>query len=398
LTGITCIDWQLMTAMDLFRPPELDAAELEVVQQLDLLRNELRYATERSVRWSGSLSRAMRARAVLGSNSIEGYELPADEGLSALHGEEPTGTTNETWLAVNGYQHAMTYVLQLADDPHFEWSKNLIRSMHYMMLSYDLRKNPGRWRPGPMYVRNEQKQEIVYEAPPSDMVVGLMDRFIDSLKAEGENRLIRAAMAHLNLVMIHPFSDGNGRMARCLQTLCLARSGVIEQQFCSIEEWLGRHTAEYYEVLSQVGRGSWHPENDARPWIRFNLTAHFQQAELLRVRAERTSAIWEQLEEIITVKGLPDRCIYALFDAAVGFRVRNATYRAGAEVSEQVASRDLKAMVDAGLLEAIGEARGRSYKWAPQLYELWKKTREEFPYVANDPFVQGPGIIQKTLF
>ncbi len=384
--------------MTLFAPPLLDETELEVIERIDALRATLRYTTERSLRWSGSLSRAMRARAVLGSNSIEGYEMPVDEGLAALEGEEPQGTPSDTWSAISGYQHAMTYVLQLADDPHFEFSQGFIRSMHYMMLSYDLRKHPGRWRPGPMYVRNEQKQEIVYEAPPANAVPALMAELIASLNDDRFPRLVHAAMAHLNLVMIHPFSDGNGRMARCLQTLILARSGVIEQQFCSIEEWLGRHTAEYYDVLLNVGRGSWRPESDTLPWLRFNLKAHFQQAELLRVRAERTSMIWGELEEIVRSVGLPERAIYALFDTTVGFRVRNGTYRKVAEVSEQIASRDLKAMVDAGLLQPAGEARGRSYSRSKTLVQLWQRTREKFPFVAVDPFVGGPGVEQKTLF
>ena len=340
----------------------------------------------------------MRARAVLGSNSIEGYDVPEEEGLAALQGEEPAGTSEETWLAIQGYRHAMTYVLQLSDDPHFQFNQGFIRSMHYMMLSYNLRKHPGRWRPGPMYVRNEQKQEIVYEAPPASEVPDLMGELIQSLESDDIPRLVHAAMAHLNLVMIHPFSDGNGRMARCLQTLILARSGVIEKQFCSIEEWLGRHTAEYYEVLSRVGQGSWHPENDTRPWIRFNLKAHFQQAELLRVRADRTASIWGDLEDLVKDKGLPERAIYALFDATVGFRVRNSTYRPVAEVSEQVASRDLKAMVDADLLVALGEARGRSYTSGVTLQARWKHTRQQFPYVAVDPFGQGPGVVQQALF
>lgn len=324
--------------------------------------------------------------------------MPEEDGLAALEGEEPTGTPNETWLAITGYRHAMTYVLQLADDEDFEFSQGLIRSMHFMMLSYDLRKNPGRWRPGAMYVRNEQLKEIVYEAPPATAVPELMRALVESLKDSNAPRLVRAAMAHLNLVMVHPFSDGNGRMARCLQTLILARSGVIEQQFSSIEEWLGRHTAEYYDVLAETGQGSWHPENDTRSWIRFNLKAHYQQAELLRVRAERTASIWDRLEIIIREHGLPERSIYALFDATVGFRVRNATYRPVADIAEQIASRDLKAMVDKGLLIANGEARGRSYVRSQALAHLWAETREAFPYVAVDPFDTAGPEVQTTFF
>ncbi len=66
-------------------------------------------------------------------------------------------------------------------------------------------------------------------------------------------------MAHLNLVMIHPFRDANGRMSRCLQTPVLAREQILAPQFSSIEEYLGRNTQSYYKVLGEVGAESWHP-------------------------------------------------------------------------------------------------------------------------------------------
>jgi len=75
----------------------------------------------------------------------------------------------------------------------------------------------------------------------------------------------RAAMAHLNLVMIHPFRDGNGRMGRGLQTLVLARSAIPEPTFSTIQEHLGHNTQRYYDVLAEVGQGSSHPTHSARP-------------------------------------------------------------------------------------------------------------------------------------
>ncbi|NIA03686.1 MAG: hypothetical protein GWP12_04075 [Nitrospirae bacterium] len=63
--------------------------------------------------------------------------------------------------------------------------------------------------------------------------------------------MVRAGMAHLNLVMVHPFKDGNGRMARALQTLVLARERILAPQFSSIEEYLGRNTPAYYGVLAE---------------------------------------------------------------------------------------------------------------------------------------------------
>jgi Fic family protein len=191
-------------------------------------------------------------------------------------------------------------------------------------------------------------------------------------------------MAHLNLVMIHPFADGNGRMARCLQTLVLARTGTLAAPFSSIEEYLGRNIRAYYDVLAHVGQGSWHPERDARPWIEFCLTAHYRQAATLLQRTREIRALWVVLEVECRERGLPERMLYALSDAAQGLRVRNATYRPIAEISEGLASRDLKALVEQGFLIPKGERRGRFYVASERLAKLRAETREsrrvEDPY------------------
>jgi Fic family protein len=197
---------------------------------------------------------------------------------------------------------------------------------------------------------------------------------------------IRAAMGHLNLVMIHPFSDGNGRMARCLQTLILAREGIIEGPFCSIEEYLGRFTQEYYDVLAEVGKGSFHPENDCRAWIRFNLVAHFRQASWLLQRTRMTQRVWNEVEELLHAKKLNDRGLPAVVDAAFGYTIRRSHYMNAAEVSEQVASRELKMLVDSGLLIPVGETKGRAYVASDMLREISKRNYERRTNL--DPFTQ----------
>jgi len=182
-------------------------------------------------------------------------------------------------------------------------------------------------------------------------------------------------MAHLNLVMVHPFRDGNGRMARCLQTLVLAREGILSPVFCSIEEYLGRNTLDYYKVLTEVGHDSWQPDSDARPWVRFILTAHLRQARTTLRRIKESERLWEYLEKLTEQHGVPQRTLPILYDAAMKFRVRNSTYRAILEetdegITEQAASRDLKQLTDAGLLIAHGEKRGRFYTASKELMGL----------------------------
>lgn len=374
----------------LFTTPKLTEKELEVIQSIDEIRKSLQYALRRPARWYGFLRRTTLAKAIQGSNSIEGYNVTVEDAIAAVEHEKPKEAERDAWMAVMGYRDAMTYVLQLANDPRFSYNEGFLRSLHFMMLGHDLSKHPGNWRPGPIYVRDEQKNEIVYEGPPADEAPKLMQELVEALNHQETSTpvLVRAAMAHLNLTMIHPFSDGNGRMARCLQTLVLAREAILEPEFCSIEEYLGRNDLDYRAVLAHVGQGSWHPENDAAPWVQFCLRAHFRQATTLLRRARETMQVWEQLEAEIKQRRLPDRVIMALADAAFGHKVHNSTYRAAAQINKVLASRDLKSLVGCGLLVPIGERRGRSYVASELVKDIRQRVRE--PKKVEDPFAAMP--------
>ena len=309
----------------LFEAPVLDEREEAVLQEIDGLKLSLRYQLNEPRRWSGALRRMAFARNIQGSNSIEGYEASLDDAAAVAAGEEPLDATTETKLALEGYRNAMTYVIQLAQEPPVSVSIDLVKSFHFMMTNYDLKARPGRWRSGSIFVQSEATGEIVYEGVDLDHVPTLMDALVSSMNETEGLAIIRAAMVHLNLVMIHPFRDGNGRMARCLQSLVLAADGTLAPVFMSVEEYLGRNTQAYYDVLAEVGNGRWQPQRDARPWIRFILTAHLRQAQTLQRRVRASEMVWVSLESLVRNRGLPERSVSALFDATSGYRLRRAT-------------------------------------------------------------------------
>jgi Fic family protein len=405
------------TTPELFTAPVLDDREREVLGEIAALKQSLRFQLHEPRRWSGALRRMTFARNIQGSNSIEGFDAGLDDANAVALGEEPLDASTETRLALEGYRNAMTYVLQVVQEPHPAASVDLIKSLHFMMTHYDLKNRPGRWRAGQVFVQRERTGEIVHEGVDVGRVPDLMAALVDSINRDSVNQdsvnggstnedsvnensvnensgeaIIRAAMAHLNLVMIHPFKDGNGRMARCLQSLVLAADGTLAPVFMSIEEHLGRNTQEYYDVLGTVGGGSWQPERDARPWIRFILTAHLKQAETLQRRVTASGQAWTELEALATSMRVPERTVSALFEAVFGYRVWRATYMAALSaadeaVSEQTATRDFKALVDAGLLEPHGDKRGRYYTAAPPLQEIARRARESRrPKDFSDPF------------
>lgn len=374
----------------LFTLPSVTIEEKRALDHIDALRQDLQYYTGTPRRWTGTLRRLSFARALQGSNTIEGYNVSVEDAVAIADDEEPLDANVETRRAVAGYRSAMTYVLQTPSDTTFSYGDALIKSMHFMMIQHDLSKHPGQWRMGPVFVKNDERGEIVYEGAPGDQVAGLMRELVAWLN-EGDldaHVLLRAAMAHLNLVMVHPFSDGNGRMGRCLQTLVLARKGILSPEFSSVEEYLGRNQQAYYDVLAEVGAGAWHPERDARPWIRFMLLAHYRQATTLLRRMREIETRCDIIQEEMTEHGLPDRVLSVLLDATAGFKVRNATYRSAEDIQEYLAGRDLKGLVTVGLLTPHGEKRGRYYLATRELMEKCKKARQ--PRTEIDPFEPTP--------
>jgi Fic family protein len=367
----------------IFETPALSFEDLAALDRIEELWGQLRYyVVSDPHRWMGSVRRVLSARAIQGSNSIEGYNVSVEDALAAIEGDEPTDAQEEDWHAITGYRRALTYVLQLASDEHFTYTPQLIRSLHFMMTESWLDASPGLWRPGPIWVRNDATGDVVYEAPEAGQIPELIGELIQELESDTATPpIVRGAMAHLNLVMIHPFRDGNGRMSRCLQTLVLAREGILPKEFSSIEEYLGTNTDAYYRILASVGGGRWNPERDAAPWVRFCLEAHYIQALSVLRRVQESEHIWREIATLREEARLQERTMAALFDAAVGLRVRNSSYRAvlegwDEEISNQAATGDLRAMVEAGLLIQRGRKRGTFYVASERLTDVRTRARE----------------------
>lgn len=376
----------------IFKAPPLSDVDLTVLDALDGLKADLRFYLVEPRRWYGTLRRATFARAVQGSNSIEGYYASVEDVAAVIEDEEPVNADDETRHAIAGYRDAMTYVMQLAGHP-LTIDESLLKSLHFMMLKYDLGKRPGRWRPGDIWVEDQQGH-VVYRAPAADEVTALLSELTGDLNASDGITMVRGAMAHLNLAMIHPFSDGNGRMARCLQSLVLSGDGIVSPEFCSIEEYLGRNTTTYYQVLGDVGQGHWQPDRSARPWIQFCFTAHYRQARTLLRRIRETEALWDRCERLTAQYKLPPRSVGALCDAARGWRLRRSLYvkvvqsSSGEVITDATATRDLRAIAEAGLLEPYGEKRGRLYLPTTTLRDAWLSIRNlRPPPTEDDPYV-----------
>lgn len=377
----------------MFTAPPYDAREREVRSEIEKLNEELRFHLRQGNRWHGALRRTTFARNVQGSNTIEGINASVDDINAIAAGEKPAAIDDETEQALAGYQQAMTFVLQLAKS-EFELSPILLRSLHFMITSYDMTKWPGRFRPGPVYVQEDRTGDIVHEGAPADEVVDLMEKLC-TVSDSGEDDLIRAAMLHLNFVLIHPFKDGNGRLARVLQSLVLGSYGEFAPVFMTIEEYLGRRTQAYYDVLAKVGQGDWgsadfDPER-ARPWTRLMLSAHLNQALERKQRIASSAEAAVKMDELVREAQLPERAAQALYGVMFDGTVTRARYMAaladaGEPIKEQTASRDLGALARAQLLVAHGDRRGRRYSASEVVTHAARSSGLGYAWRDIDPF------------
>lgn len=361
--------------MTIIATPQLGDVEHEAIAKITQVQTGLRHRTAEPRRWVGQMRRQAQAAAIRGSNSIEGYVVSVEDAAAVAVGAAPAQESVAV-DAVRSYQRAMTYVLQAARDPHFEYSAGLLKVLHFITTEFDLGAHPGLLRPGGIFVVNSATGESEYTGPDAEILAALIESLCHQLNAATGEPMVNAAMAHLNLVKIHPFRDGNGRMSRILQTLVLARSGTLVPEFASIEEYLGAHTGSYYRILRRVGGREWSPELDAMEWVRYCLNAHFAQATLLTRRITEAEELWGLLEAAALKAKVNDRSVGVLHDALMGHRVRNSSYietvkaATGDRIGKQTATNDLRALVDAGLLKALGANRGAHYVASGQLRSL----------------------------
>ncbi|WP_433599248.1 Fic family protein [Nocardia sp. CA-135953] len=355
----------------LFSTPALTAADIHALTDVDRMRAELRHELQaKPGKWAGGLRKFLTADAVAASNSIEGFRVSTVDVEDLIAGERDVEVSEENKAETLAYERMMTYIQTLHDVDDFAYSNGFLNALHWMLQGHrhTARRPAGQWRRGPAYVTDARDPSIAaYTGPDADQVPALMGELADWLNSDDDTHLlVRAAMAHLHLVSIHPWADGNGRMSRSLQTLMIAREGVIAPEFSAIEAWLGRpgNTWEYYQVLGRRG-STYQPDQDVSEWIRFSLTAYHQQAQTVHARRVRSGTVWAMLEEYVAGIRLDERVVSALHDVAMSGRVRRTRYEQAEGLSLQQAQRDLRDLVTLGVLEPVGRTRARFYTAGP---------------------------------
>ena len=363
--------------MAIIATPAKSPRLLRRLEELDESRRYLaRHLGDSAQPWTGALRRLAAAEATVGSTSIEGYGASLEDTVEIIAGRHPSSTSDETQRIIAAYAQAMDRVAVLAEDDRFAWSPQTILELHFLVCHPQPEARPGRLRDGSVIVTRGLGRDPYRPPSPSD-VPALINEVATWLGSGDLARhpVIRAAMAHLNLVSIHPFRDGNGRVARIVQSLVLAKEGLLRPELVSIEAYLGRHTREYYAILEEVQGPAFDPQREASAWVEFCIEAHVFEAAERRRWLEVALERHDFCEQLAGEQGYPERLVVALDQALLGLPLTNADYRRETDVASPTAAQDLQRLRRDGWLDQEGGGRSVRYIAGRKLQERWSASQ-----------------------
>jgi Fic family protein len=224
------------------------------------------------------------------------------------------------------------------------------------------------WRDAPMYVASGKrigKEKIHFEAPGADRVEREMVAFLDWINGDSQpDPLLKAAIAHLWFVTIHPFEDGNGRMTRAISELCLARSDSSQQRFYSMSSQILEERTEYYSILESSQKGSM----DITEWLAWFLRCldrAIEKSNLITDGALEKESFFNRLKkQSVPLNDRQKKIVDKLFSGLDG-KLTAEKWAKMTKSSPRTALRDIQELIAAGVLVQNEEGgRSTSYRLA----------------------------------
>lgn len=302
---------------------------------------------------------------VLRSNEIEGVILNSDKVRSSIArhlGIDTAGLPQPDHYTEGVVQIMMDAVTNcnkpLTPERLFNWHAALFPTGRSGMYPITV----GAYRTGgePMQIVSGAmgKEKVHYEAPPSEVVPDMMTDFLTWINSDNTviDPVLKAAVAHLWFVAIHPFDDGNGRLTRTITDMQLAKADGFPLRFYSMSAEILREKKAYYEILEHTTSNS----TDITEWLEWFLNT--MKSSILRAketvkRVVSKSSFWQRHREI-PMNERQVKVVNMLWDGFTG-KLTSSKWAKITKTSQATALRDITDLIEKGILTAAADG-GRS--------------------------------------
>jgi Fic family protein len=293
---------------------------------------------------------------------IEGNELNLDQAERVLAGQQVVGRDRDIQEVIN-YRKAMEFIDDLGfKEKDLKIDEELIKKLHKITVNKILpTEKCGEYRKTQVVVKNNQTGQVSFRPPEAGWIFPQIKDllvYIESSQSQDIHPVLKSGIIHYELVRIHPFLDGNGRVARALSTLILFLAGYDIRKFFSLEEYFDRNAAEYYSALQSVSK-----DKDLTTWLEYFTQGLAIELSKIKEKVERIS-VDGKLREKLGGKPLmlTDRQLKIIeYIQKTGYLQNKAFEDLFPMVSEDTILNELKVLLQTGIIKKQGITKGAKY-------------------------------------
>lgn len=318
--------------------------------------------------WERKFKEDALVRQIHHGTHLEGNELNITEAAQVVAGQEVIGRPRDIQEVIN-FRNVLEYIGHLtspegaaAEGKSYEVTQDLILKLHKLTTDRILPpEKTGIFRTTQVVIKNSETGEVSFRPPPAVEVPFLIEALLEWLNKDAFNihPVLTSGIVHYELARIHPFVDGNGRVARGVATLVLYRAGYDIRRFFSLEEYYDKNAHGYYKALQSVASHN----GDLTDWL-----VYFTEGlaiELTRIKEKiKKLSIDVHMKERMGGKQmyLTERQIKIIEHIqGAGFLQNQSFPTLFPMVSEDTILRELKEMIDNGIIVKVGKTKGARY-------------------------------------
>lgn len=292
---------------------------------------------------------------------IEGNRLGFTEAKDVLLGKEVIGRPRDIQEVIN-YRKVLQLIEEEMNKKIEKITEDLIKKIHRVVVNRILPdEQSGIYRTTQVIIRNSETGEVTFRPPPAIEVPFLIRQFVYWLNKytnpEDLHPVLKAGIAHHELVRIHPFIDGNGRVARALATLILFLGGYDIRQFFSLEEYYDKDAVSYYENLKKASEGN------LTAWLEYftlGVAIEFEKIKKKVLKLSKDTYLKEKLggRQVF----LNERQVKIVEHIqSIGYLQNQMFREIFPDISEDTVLRDIADLINKGIIKKVGKTKAARY-------------------------------------
>jgi len=315
--------------------------------------------------WEKEFQSQAKARTIHYGTHLEGNDLSFTQAKKVIDGGKVIAKDRDVWEVIN-HRNTLNFIEKLGKDKKknkdFGYSQKILKKIHKLTVKKILSPDKcGRYRKSKVVIKDSRDGAVVFTPIPAIEVGFQLDDFfswLNSNQASQTHPVLKAGISHFELARIHPFVDGNGRVARAFATLILFLEGYDIKRFFSLEEHFDKDPLSYYQALASASIY----KQDLTVWLEYFTEVLAIELEQVKDKVKRLSLDSRLKDKLGRQIALTERQIKLVEYLKIheGIKMIEAK-KIIAQVSEDTILRDLKDLIKKGIVKKTGKTKAASY-------------------------------------